>query len=67
MSELSQTYMIGRMEEKLRQLMPKDEFSEFIEDVAKGAFLREVDESPDKGFRDFVHGNLEEIFGEDDT
>lgn len=58
----SATYIIiGKMEEKLRELMGDEAYMEFAKETAKEAFRNEVEGMADCEFKDFVIENLQQI------
>lgn len=59
-------YMMNRMDEKLRELMTKEEYVEFSSQIAKESFRIELENMADGDFKDFCLGNFDAITGEVD-
>ena len=53
--------VIKRLEEKLQELMGKDEAVAFLKQVCDEAFRIEIEGLPDSDFKEFVLGNFDEI------
>ncbi len=64
MSENETRYVVKRYEEKLKELMGKEEFSKFSNDVAKEMFRSEIEGMAPSDFRDFCLENFGKIVGE---
>ena len=43
MTDIGYMYIIGKCEEKLRELMGAEEYSKFAVEILKGAFNKEID------------------------
>ena len=65
MSEIGYVYMIGKCEEKLRELMGAEEYSKFAAEIARGAFKAEIDSMAAGDFKDFVQSHFDELTGDD--
>ena len=63
--EIAYEYMIGKCEEKLRELMGAEEYSKFAAEIARGAFKAEIESAPDGVFKDFVLSHLSELTADD--
>lgn len=50
-------------EQKLAELMPDDEYWEFVSGIARKLFREEIDEMADGEFKDFVLENYRNIVG----
>lgn len=60
-SEKGDTYLIGKMEAKLQELMTKEDFTAFILKITKDAFRIESEDMEDGEFKDFVLENFDKI------
>ena len=58
-------FIVKRYEEKLKTLMPEDEYYEFTSQTAKDAFRDEIDRMADGSFKNFCKANLDLIFGKE--
>lgn len=58
--------ILKRYEEKLKEYMTQEEFSEFATQVAKESFFSEATRLPDGDFKDFVLDNFHHITGSDE-
>ena len=56
-------YIAKRYEGMLRQLMDAEEFSRFVTDVAREAFMGEIERMAPSDFKDFCLQNFEKITG----
>ena len=65
MSDISYIYMIGKCEEKLRELMGAEEYSKFAAEIARGAFKAEIASMQSSDFKDFVQSHFDEITADD--
>ena len=45
--------------------MSEDQFAEFVTDVSKMAFKKEIDEMADSDFKEFCKANSDKIMGAD--
>lgn len=63
--EIAYEYMIGKCEEKLRELMGAEEYSKFAAEIAKGAFKAEIDSMKSCEFKDFVQSHFDELTADD--
>jgi len=59
-------FMMNRMDEKLRELMTKEEYTEFSRQIAKESFRIELESMADGDFKDFCLENFDTITGEVD-
>ena len=57
-------HMMKRMEEKMIEMMGKDEYSKWSTEVAKETFMKWVSSSPSEDFKQFVEGNMDIIVGD---
>lgn len=60
------THMMKRMEDKLRELMGEEAYTEFSKELAKEAFRKEVEGMADSEFREFTLANFDDITAEPD-
>ena len=65
MSDISYIYMIGKCEEKLRELMGAEEYSKFAAEIARGAFKAEIASMAAGDFKDFVQSHFDELTADD--
>lgn len=63
--EVAYEYMIGKCEEKLRELMGAEEYSKFADEIAKGAVKAEIDSMKSCEFKDFVQSRFDELIADD--
>lgn len=63
--EIAYEYMIGKCEEKLRELMGAEEYSKFAAEIARGAFKAEIDSMAASDFKDFVQSHFDELTADD--
>ena len=54
-------YVMKKMEEKLIELMGKEAFAEFVKEIAKEGFRREVDGMADGEFKNFCKEYFDDI------
>ena len=54
-------YIIKRYEEKLKQLMPPKDYREFVDQVSRENFLRDIMSFEDEDFKKFCLDNIEAI------
>ena len=57
----AQKLILCMYETKLKELMPADEFTEFIKDIARKLFLQEIENMPEGDFNDYCFQHFEEI------
>ena len=65
MSEIGYIYMIGKCEDKLRELMGAEEYSKFAAEIARGAFKAEIDSMAASDFKDFLQSHFDELTADD--
>lgn len=53
--------IIKAYEKKLNELMPEEEFSEFVESVARSVFLKTAEELPEGELKEFCQNNTNTI------
>lgn len=63
MDDESLMIILKRYEEKLKEYMTPEEFSEFTTQVAKESFFSELTRLPDGAFKDFAIDNFQHITG----
>jgi len=56
--------MLRMYDEKLKELMPEDEYRTFVAEVAKAAFRAEVANMPESEFKDLCLEQMEAILDE---
>ena len=56
-------YIMNRLEQKLMELMGKEEYGKFSTEVAKEAFRIELNGMADGDFKDFCLDNFDKITG----
>ena len=61
MSPEMMLYVIDAYERQLQKLMGHKKFKRFANEVAKEAFLHEIDSMRNADFKDFVFNNLDDI------
>ena len=61
MNEKMLSEIIKIYDEKLKELMPENEYTKFVESVAKTAFAAEIMLSPNEDFKKMVFENWDEI------
>ena len=61
MGEKGLQRVVKLYEKKLRELMPEDEYRQFVESVAKMVFAAEIMESPNEDLKELVFENWDAI------
>ena len=61
MSDEAMLYIIGAMEEKLMELLGEKGYGEFAVEVARKAFINDIERMDDGEFKQFVLDGLNEI------
>ena len=61
MSEKAFVFIIDEMGKKLAEFMTRAEYEEFCAEVARKAFLHDVEDMEDGDFKEFILANINEV------